>query len=253
MPTRSLGFSAFLITAVLTLGACARAVVTAPPERPPGAAVTTPPEKPPGAVVTPPPERPPSAGTLSAEHKGVASWYGRQHQGKPTASGEIFEMRDLTAAHRTLPMGTRLMVTNLENGRVVEVRINDRGPFVDGRVLDLSYGAARLLGAAGAGVVRVSFRIVSLPDVPVDAGPTAAAAGEQFSLHLAAFTSRARAENLRRSLEREGSKPTISEWTVGDQRFYRVHLGPYPDRGAADSEAKRLAERGYFSVVVVER
>jgi rare lipoprotein A len=226
MLTRSLGSGALLATVVLVLGACARAVVTAPPERPPGAA------------------------TIGTELRGMASWYGYQHHGKRTASGEVFDMRELTAAHRTLPMGTRVMVTNLENGRAVEVRINDRGPFVDGRVLDLSYGAARLLGAAGAGVVRVSFRIVSLPDVPVDAGPTAASAGEQFSLQVAAFTSRARAENLRRSLEREGSKPTISESTVGDQRFYRVRLGPYPDRGAADSEAKRLAERGYFSVVV---
>lgn len=226
MLTRSLGSGALLATVVLGLGACARVVVTAPPERPPGAA------------------------TIGTELRGIASWYGYQHHGKRTASGEVFDMRELTAAHRTLPMGTRVMVTNLENGRAVEVRINDRGPFVDGRVLDLSYGAARLLGAAGAGVVRVSFRIVSLPDVPVDAGPPAASAGEQFSLQVAAFTSQARAESLRRSLEREGSKPTISESTVGDQRFYRVRLGPYPDRGAADSEAKRLAERGYFSVVV---
>jgi rare lipoprotein A len=229
MLTRSLGSGALLATAVLVLGACARAVVTAPPERPPGAP------------------------TIGAELRGMASWYGYQHHGKRTASGEVFDMRELTAAHRTLPMGTRLMVTNLENGRAVEVRINDRGPFVDGRVLDLSYGAARLLGAAGAGVVPVSFRIVSLPDAPVDARPTAASPGEQFSLQLAAFTSQARAESLRRALEQEGSKPTVSQSSVGGQRFYRVRLGPYPDRRAAHSEAKRLAERGYFSVVVVER
>jgi rare lipoprotein A len=229
MLTRSLGSGALLATAVLVLGACARAVVTAPPERPPGAP------------------------TIGAELRGMASWYGYQHHGKRTASGEVFDMRELTAAHRTLPMGTRLMVTNLENGRAVEVRINDRGPFVDGRVLDLSYGAARLLGAAGAGVVPVSFRIVSLPDAPVDARLTPASPGEQFSLQLAAFTSPARAESLRRSLEREGSTPTVSESTVGGQRFYQVRLGPYPDRRAADSEARRLAERGYFSVVVIER
>jgi rare lipoprotein A len=229
MLARSPRSGAVLITAALVLGACARAVVTTPPERPPGGA------------------------TIGAEHKGMASWYGYQHHGKRTASGEVFDMRELTAAHRTLPMGTRLMVTNLENGRAVEVRINDRGPFVDGRVLDLSYGAARLLGAAGAGVVPVSFRIVSLPDAPVDTKLTPTSSGDHFSLQLAAFTSHARAESLRRSLEREGSKPTVSESTVGGQHFYRVRLGPYSDRGAADREAKRLAEHGYFSVVVVER
>lgn len=232
MVRRSVGSGALLVTVVLALGACARAVVTAPPERPP---------------IGP---------TVGTEIRGMASWYGYQHHGKRTASGEVFDMRELTAAHRTLPMGTRLMVTNLENGRAVEVRINDRGPFVDGRVLDLSYGAARLLGAAGAGVVSVSFRIVSLPDMPVEVRATStvpASPGEQFSLQLAAFTNQSRAESLRRSLEREGSKPTVSESTVGGQRFYRVRLGPYPDRRAADSEARRLAERGYFSVVVVER
>ena len=74
---------------------------------------------------------------------GVASWYGPGFHGRRTANGEIYDQYELTAAHRTLPLGTRAMVTNLDNGRSVEVRINDRGPFVDGRVIDLSYGAAR--------------------------------------------------------------------------------------------------------------
>ncbi len=76
---------------------------------------------------------------------GMASWYGRVHQARPTASGEPFEMHDLTAAHRTLPLGTRVRVTDLENGRTVVVRITDRGPYVPGRVLDLSYAAAKVL------------------------------------------------------------------------------------------------------------
>jgi rare lipoprotein A len=85
----------------------------------------------------------------------VASWYGQQHQGLKTASGEIFDKNKLTAAHRTLPFGTRLRVTNVENGKTVVVRVNDRGPYVAGRVLDLSYGAAQALGMTGAGVARV--------------------------------------------------------------------------------------------------
>ena len=86
---------------------------------------------------------------------GLASWYGQQHQGRPTASGEAFDMNKLTAAHRTLPFGTRLRVTNVENGKSVVVRVNDRGPHVSGRVLDLSYRAAQALGITDAGVARV--------------------------------------------------------------------------------------------------
>jgi rare lipoprotein A len=91
---------------------------------------------------------------------GLASWYGEYHHGLPTASGEVFDMAQLTAAHRTLPLGTRLRVTNLENGRTVRVRVNDRGPYVDGRVLDLSHGAARMLDMVERGVAPVRLEIV---------------------------------------------------------------------------------------------
>ena len=94
---------------------------------------------------------------------GHASWYGRQHHGKRTASGETYDMNKLTAAHRTLPLGTRVLVTNRDNGRTVEVRINDRGPFRRNRVLDLSYEAARQLGVVGEGVIPVTLQIVTSP------------------------------------------------------------------------------------------
>jgi rare lipoprotein A len=86
---------------------------------------------------------------------GTASWYGEQFEGKQTASGEPFEMRDLTAAHPSLPLGSFVKVTNLRNGKVVVVRINDRGPFVDDRIIDVSYNAARVLGFKERGVQRV--------------------------------------------------------------------------------------------------
>jgi rare lipoprotein A len=91
---------------------------------------------------------------------GRASWYGPAHHGRPTASGERFDMHALTAAHRTLPFGTRLRVVNLDNDRAVDVRINDRGPHVPGRILDLSYAAARALGAVEAGVVPVRLTVL---------------------------------------------------------------------------------------------
>lgn len=91
---------------------------------------------------------------------GLASWYGQRHQGHATASGEIYDTSKLTAAHRTLPFGTRLRVTNVENGRSVVVRVNDRGPWVKDRVLDVSMAAARALGMVGDGVARVEIVVL---------------------------------------------------------------------------------------------
>jgi rare lipoprotein A len=91
---------------------------------------------------------------------GVASYYGHQHHGHRTASGERFDMHEMTAAHRTLPFGTRVRVTNLENGRSVVVRINDRGPWKKGRVVDVSYDAARELHMVGVGTARVRLDVL---------------------------------------------------------------------------------------------
>jgi hypothetical protein len=98
--------------------------------------------------------------TLAGEQVGLASWYGADFQGKPTASGQIFDEEKLTAAHRTLPLRSRVRVTNLENGRSVEVRINDRGPYVQGRVLDLSTRAAKALGMHKEGLALVRIELL---------------------------------------------------------------------------------------------
>jgi rare lipoprotein A len=96
-------------------------------------------------------------------HTGRASWYGEAHHGKQTASGERYDMNAMTAAHRALPLGTWLLVENPRNGKSVRVRVNDRGPYTDGRVLDLSLAAARALGAVGEGVIRVRYRVIDQP------------------------------------------------------------------------------------------
>ncbi len=101
--------------------------------------------------------RKPSGDSRSVE-RGVASWYGKKFHGRRTASGERYDMFRLTAAHRTLPFGARVRVVNLRNGRVVTVRINDRGPFVKGRIIDLSYAAARELGMVRSGLAQVEIR-----------------------------------------------------------------------------------------------
>lgn len=92
--------------------------------------------------------------------EGLASWYGSQFQGRPTASGELFDSSDLTMAHPTLPFGTRVRVTNLRNGRSVEVRVNDRGPFVGSRIADLSHAAAVMLGMMHRGIARVRIEVL---------------------------------------------------------------------------------------------
>ena len=120
----------------------------------------------------------------------MASWYGAPHHGRRTASGEVFDMNQLTAAHRTLPFGTRLLVTNRDTNQSAEVRVNDRGPFVEGRILDVSYAAGRLLGAVGPGVIPVRVRVLSLP-------ARSSSGDGPFTVQIGAFTTRARAEALR--------------------------------------------------------
>src|SRR6202158_1325868 len=104
--------------------------------------------------------KPPPAEPRSAVQEGMASWYGPGFHGNRTSSGEIYDQNDLTAAHQTLPLGTRVAVTNLQNGRTVEVRINDRGPFGDGRIIDLSHAAAHSLGLIGPGTVLVRLEVL---------------------------------------------------------------------------------------------
>ena len=103
---------------------------------------------------------PPPPAPLGWSETGVASWYGIPYDGRRTSSGEIFDMHALTAAHRTLPFNTWIEVTNLQNGKRVEVRINDRGPFVGGRIIDLSMGAADEIGMVRAGLAKVRLKVI---------------------------------------------------------------------------------------------
>jgi rare lipoprotein A len=112
-----------------------------------------------------------SSFAMSAE-TGTASFYGKGFHGRRAANGEIFDMNAMTAAHRSLPFGTRLQVTNMKNGRSVVVRIQDRGPYISGRVLDLSYGAARALDMVESGIVRVRYAEVEMPPPPHEAPAT---------------------------------------------------------------------------------
>ena len=155
------------------------------------------------------------------EATGSASWYGRKFQGRRTSSGETFDTLKLTAAHPTLPIPSYVAVTNLENGRRVVVRVNDRGPFHDGRIIDVSYAAAVKLGFADAGTARV--RVAALVDVPV------------LYLQAGAFQRVRNANRLRGALERLTGKAARVVRTDDDD-LYRVRLGPLD----GEREAERL-------------
>ena len=160
---------------------------------------------------------------------GIASWYGADFHGRRTANGETYNMYAMTAAHRTLPFNTRLRVTNLANGRQIEVRINDRGPFVPGRIIDLSKSGAAALGMLGDGTARVRIETIGGSGWrrPVPEG--------KFGIQVGAFTEKENAERLKAELEKKHPHVRILLWESNAQRFYRVRVGMF----RTEAEARR--------------
>ncbi len=167
---------------------------------------------------------PPSPRIQSAE-TGLASWYGYPYHGRPAADGEIYDMERLTAAHRTLPFGTRVRVTNLSNQKTVDVRIIDRGPFIDGRIIDLSHAAAEAIDLIGPGVAPVRLDILALAEIPP--------ADNWYAVQAGAFADKSRAERLRDQLEREYG-PARLVIRDGRPTLWRVLVGSVPTQDAAD-------------------
>ena len=164
------------------------------------------------------------------EEEGIASWYGHPYHGRQAANGETYDMDQMTAAHRTLPFGTWVEVANLVNGKQVTVRITDRGPFIEGRIIDLSHAAAREIEMIGPGTVRVRVRVKSAPQVP--------AGGEHFAVQIGAFRERGRAEALAERMRSEYGKSQLVV-RPGSPPLWRVLVG---DEGSAEAAAG-LAER----------
>ena len=177
---------------------------------------------------------------------GVASWYGPGFDGHPTASGEIYDQEDLTAASATLPLGTEVMVTNLDNGRSVELRINDRGPFVKGREIDLSHRAARILGIVRPGTARVRVDVIRAPSIRTASG------GRGYFVQVGAFSRAANAERLRQRLAINYSDVSVEELSAGERRLYRVRMGSFDTRDQAQQRALQSARLGLPIVVVRE-
>jgi len=168
---------------------------------------------------------------------GLASWYGRKFHGRLTSSGEPFDMFELTAAHRSLPIPTYVRVINLDNGRHTIVRVNDRGPFHDDRIIDLSYAAAVKLGFHDHGTARV--RVEVLEQAP------------KFVLQAGAFQDLGAADRLKRSLMQLTGEPAYVV-KVADDALYRVRLGPVEGRPAAQRLQAMIIEARYADPLILE-
>lgn len=180
---------------------------------------------------------------------GIASWYGPGFHGKPTASGVIYDQHDLTAAHQTLPLGTRILVTNLRNGKSIEVTINDRGPFAKGRILDLSYAAGESLGMIGPGTIPVRLEVIN------DDGPLPVRfipASLDYTLQMGSFSHLENAQQLQNRLAKTFADVSIVPIQTKDITYFRVQLGTFPNRAAAEERARQVSQTG-FPVIIMEK
>ncbi|MGM0452965.1 MAG: septal ring lytic transglycosylase RlpA family protein [Thermodesulfobacteriota bacterium] len=188
------------------------------------------------------------------QQTGKASWYGDKFHGKKTANGEIYDMHAETAAHKTLPLGTFVKVRNLENNRETVVRINDRGPFVSGRIIDLSYKAARDIDMVGNGTARV--KIVAM-------APSGEGGGEvsdppdfdsgDFTVQIGAFADHARAKKLRQSLARQHDDVTVTPVEKQGRTLYRVRIGRFQSLEEAEKYETRIKQSGHAQAFAVAR
>jgi rare lipoprotein A len=195
--------------------------------------------------------------------RGYASWYGRQFHGNRTSTGEVYDMFAMTAAHPTMPLPSYARVTNLRSGDTVVVRVNDRGPFRDGRVIDLSYAAAMRLGIAATGTGEVEVRRITHVEIAAASAPVAVAAAAaavrqtapaaggpngRWAVQLGAFAGADRAQELLARVQAELAKPQAGSLPAelqprieSDGGLHRVLLGALPEREAAATLATRLA------------
>lgn len=205
----------------------------------------------------------PMQDAVGYDEVGIASWYGDQFNGRPTATGEIFDMHGLSAAHKTLPLPGLVEVTNLANGRTVVLRVNDRGPFVDDRIIDLSRGAAEQLDLLSQGVGRVRVRYLGLAPrgggtgVAASAQYAAAASEPQpqpaaetgvFWVQAGAFSQRNAAERI---ADRLGDRARVQQVDGVTGRMFRVVVGPWDDPNSAEAGRQAVIARGYPDALLI--
>lgn len=188
---------------------------------------------------------------------GLASWYGKKFHGRKTANGEIYDMYAMTAAHKTLPLGTWVRVHNLENNRKIVVRINDRGPFVHGRIIDLSYTGAKKLEILGPGTAKV--KVTALGEAtsysaktkdPVAFKPLDYWKGN-FTVQVGAFQVKSNADNYRYKLSKTYQNAHVSAFSDDRGTFYRVRIGRFADLNDAMRFSDKMIAQGFGSAFAV--
>lgn len=194
------------------------------------------------------------------QETGLASWYGGYFHGRKTSNGETYDMHDTTAAHKTLPMNTFLLVKNLENGKEMTVRINDRGPFHKGRIIDMSKTGASKLGFMARGTAKVS--ITALGEA-ISARPSGLATQRfkehpdfrsgEFYIQIGSFSDPNNARRLKDKMLAAGRKSVIQKFDRGDQIFFRVQVWAGTRLAAAERVEKDLNEAGFQDAYVVAR
>jgi rare lipoprotein A len=178
---------------------------------------------------------------------GLASWYGLEEHNRYAASGERFSKHAYTAAHKTLPMGTVVRVTNFENGRDVIVTINDRGPFVRGRIIDLSHAPAKSIDMIQKGVVKVKVEVVSTPSTR-----SSNYFDPEYTVQVAAYRDKGNASTVKRRLDIEYSDVRVESVKVKGDTYYRVRVGRYSSKRDAQKAASKLRKKGYTTRVILE-
>ncbi len=189
---------------------------------------------------------------------GLASWYGADFHGKPTSCGEPYDMWADTAAHKTLPLGTYVKVTNLDNGRSAILRVNDRGPFVAGRIIDLSAKGAQDLGCRNKGLARVRVEAVQYAAAQVvgnatywKVDPVPSFRYGTFAVQIGAFRDPANAYRLKDKMSRENSQIRVSDRPERNGLWYRVQVGAYQDLVFAKTEVGRFRANGFPDAFVI--
>lgn len=188
---------------------------------------------------------PSAAGSGGHTLSGIASWYGEDFHGRRTSNREIYDMYEMTAAHKTLPFGTRVMVTNLNNGRTIAVRINDRGPFVGERIIDLSYAAAATIDMVGSGVAPVRLDILG------DRAASGRLPNPGYYVQVGSFVYEDNARDLEKRLRAKYQDVAVSPFASMSRTYYRVRVKAR-DRDASLRIAQILSEDGYKVILLEE-